>query len=66
MLQGGGDGGDGGEPVVREVQFHQAGDVEDLRGGDAAQQTTVTQTKVLQVEEPHESVPIKPREGVVG
>lgn len=42
VLQGGGDCGNGCKFVIRKVQFHQAGEVEDLWADAAALQTTVT------------------------
>lgn len=42
ILQGGGDCGNGNKFVIRKVQFHQAGEVEDLRVDAAALQTTAT------------------------
>ncbi len=42
VLQGGGDCGGGSKFVIRKVQFHQAGEVEDLRVNAAALQTAVT------------------------
>lgn len=42
VLQGGGDCGNGCKFVIRKVQFHQAGEVEDLWANAAALQTTVT------------------------
>lgn len=64
VLQGGGNSGNAGEFVVRQVQFHQAGEVEDLRLDFL--QAAVTQAKVLEVEEAHEAVVIQPGEAVAG
>lgn len=64
VLQGGGHCGNAGELIVRKVQLHQAGEVEDLRADFP--QAAVTQAKVLQVQEPHKAVPVQPRQSVVG
>lgn len=66
VLQGGGYSRNGGKVVIRKVQFHQTGEIEDLWMDAAALQTTVTQTKVLQVEKSHKTVIIQLRESVVG
>lgn len=64
VLQSGGNGGNGAEFVVRQVQFHQAADVEDLRLD--LLQAAVTQAEVLEVAEAREAVVIQPREAVAG
>lgn len=64
VLQGGGNSGNAAEFVVRQVQFYQAGDVEDPRLDFL--QAAVTQAKVLEVEEAREAVVIQPGEAVAG
>lgn len=64
VLQGGRNSRNAAEFVVRQVQFHQAGDVEDLRPD--VLQAAVTQAKVLEVVEAHEAVVIQLGETVAG
>lgn len=64
VLQGGGNGGNAAEFVVRQVQFHQAADVEDLWLD--LLQAAVTQAEVLEVVEAHEAAAIQPGEAVAG
>lgn len=65
VLQSGGHGGNSGEFVVRQIQLHQAGVVEGLRGDAEVLQAAVTQTQVLEVEESLKTVLSQSSEGVV-
>lgn len=64
VLQRGGNNRNAAELVVRQVQFHQAGDVEDLWLD--LLQAAVAQAEVLEVVEAHEDVVIQLGETVAG
>lgn len=66
VLQGGGDCGSGTKFVIRKVQFHQTGEVEDLRVHALDLQTTATEAQILKAEKSHKTVLIQPGESVVG
>lgn len=65
VLEGGGNCGNGGQFVVREVQLHQAGVVKGLWVDATALQATPTETQILQTEQVHKSLLTQTRERVV-